>query len=82
MTAAFSVQVHRSLQLGLAKDEALRQTQLLFRQGRISVRGPVIADDRGEVLISGLSRADQARLGGRLADPYFWAGAVLSGRPW
>jgi CHAT domain-containing protein len=82
VTAAFSVQFHRSLQLGLAKDEALRQTQLLFRQGRISVRGPVIADDRGEVLISGLSRADQARLGGRLADPYFWAGAVLSGRPW
>jgi CHAT domain-containing protein len=82
VTAAFSVQFHRALQQGLRKDEALRQTQLLFRQGGVAVRGDAIANDQGEVLIAGLSRADQLRLSGRLRDPYYWAGAILSGSPW
>ncbi|MEB3156154.1 MAG: CHAT domain-containing protein [Cyanobacteriota bacterium] len=82
VTAAFSVQFHRALQQGLRKDEALRQTQRLFRQGGVAVRGDAMINEQGDVLISGLSRADQLRLRARLRDPYYWAGAILSGSPW
>jgi CHAT domain-containing protein len=82
VTAAFSVQFHRALQQGLPSDEALRRTQRLFRQGAIQVRGDRIVSSDGAILLSGLSRADQARLAGPLTHPYFWAGAILSGKPW
>ncbi len=82
VTAAFSVQFHRALQQGLPSDEALRRTQRLFHKGAIQVRGDRIVTSDGAILLSGLSRADQARLAGPLAHPYYWAGAILSGRPW
>ncbi len=82
VTAAFSVQFHRALQQGLRSDEALRHTQRLFRQGAIHVRGDQIVTADGAILLSGLSRADQARLAQPLDHPYYWAGAILSGRSW
>jgi CHAT domain-containing protein len=82
VSAAFSVQFHRALQQGLPSDEALQRTQRLFRQGAIQVRGDRIVSSDGAILLSGLSRADQARLAGPLTHPYFWAGAILSGKPW
>ena len=50
--------------------------------GQIKVHGNRIVNWNGDVLIQGLSRADQARLNTGLDHPYFWAGAILSGRPW
>jgi CHAT domain-containing protein len=82
VAAAFSVQFHRALEQGLSKDLALQQTQQRFRQGRIRVRGDQIVNDNQQTLISGLTPADQARLGNDLRHPYFWAGMVLTGRPW
>jgi CHAT domain-containing protein len=82
VAAAFSVQFHRALEQGLSKDLALQQTQQRFRQGRIRVRGDQIVNENQETLISGLNPADQARLGSDLRHPYFWAGMVLTGRPW
>ena len=82
VAAAFSVAFHRALQQGLAKDQALQQTQQRFRQGLIRVRGDQIVNEYQETLISGLTSADQARLATTLRHPYFWAGMVLSGRPW
>ena len=81
VTAAFSVQFHRLLQQGWRKDQALQRTQALFHSGRIKLRGAEIINDQGDVLISGLPASDRARLAS-LADPYYWAGAVLTGRPW
>jgi CHAT domain-containing protein len=82
VTAAFSVQFHRTLQQGLSSDEALKLTQSLFRNGAIQVQGDKILTTGGAILLSGLSRADQARLAPSLDHPYYWAGAILSGRPW
>ena len=81
VTAAFSVQFHRALQQGLSKDKALQKTQQLFRTGRIKVRGDTIINETGVVLLTGLSYSEQIRLA-NLEAPYFWAGAVLTGRPW
>jgi CHAT domain-containing protein len=80
-TAAFSVQFHRALQQGMGKDQALQRTQLAFRSGRLNVRGTDIVDDQGEVVISNLNPSDQQRLR-NLTHPYFWAGVILTGRPW
>ena len=82
VAAAFSVQFHRAIQQGLPSDQALRNTQQQFMTGQIKVHGNRIVNWNGDVLIQGLSRADQARLNTGLDHPYFWAGAILSGRPW
>lgn len=82
MTAAFSVQFHRHLQRGLRLDQALQETQRLFRRGEIRVVGDQIIGAGGDPLLSGLSRADQLRLRSDSSHPYFWAGTILSGRPW
>jgi len=82
VAAAFSVQFHRALQQGLPSDQALRTTQQQFMTGQIKVHGNRIVNGNGDVLIQGLNRSDQARLSTGLNHPYFWAGAILSGRPW
>jgi len=82
VSAAFSVQFHRALQQGLRKDQALQQTQQRFREGSIFVQGDQIRNSNHEILISGLTRADQLRLQHGLTHPYFWAGVLLSGSPW
>ena len=82
VSAAFSVQFHRAIQQGFSSDQALRQTQQQFMSGQIKVSHDRIINGNGDVLIQGLSRADQARLRPSLQHPYFWAGAILSGKPW
>lgn len=82
VSAAFSVQFHRAIQQGLPSDQALRQTQQQFLTGQIKVQHDRIINGKGDVLIKGLSRADQARLRPNLQHPYYWAGAILSGKPW
>jgi CHAT domain-containing protein len=79
---AFAVQFHRLLDLGYSKEKALQTTQAFFRRGDIHVKGNDIVNPNGEILVAGLSPADQARLGAGLQHPYFWAGMLLSGRPW
>lgn len=82
VSAAFYVQFHRLLSQGLSKDRALQKTQLLFRTGLVKLRDDQIVSDHGGVLIHSLASSDQARLVGGLHDPFYWAGVVLSGRPW
>ena len=83
VSAAFAVQFHRLLQQGWRKDQALQETQKRFREGAVLVQGDHIINQRGEILVSGVNRADQMRIKHReLSHPYFWAGAVLSGSPW
>ena len=82
VTAAFSVQFHRILQQGVPKSQALQRTQKLFQSGQIRVENDTIVTTNGEVLIRGIGIAERLRLGNALQHPYFWAGAVLTGRPW
>ena len=80
--AAFSIQFHQFLRQGFRKDQALQATQDQFRRGVIRVESGQIVNGSGQPLVVGLSRADQVRLGSDLWHPYYWAGVILSGRPW
>ena len=82
VSAAFTVQFHRFMNQGLHKDQALQMTQQLFQSGAISVQDGQIMNSSNEVLLTGISRGDQQHLSRRLSHPYFWAGAILTGRPW
>ncbi|MCT0212616.1 CHAT domain-containing protein [Cyanobium sp. ULC084] len=80
--AAFFVQFYRYLQRGMTKDVALQATRRAFQQGDIRVSGSDLIGPGGHVLIRDLSRSDQARFSQGLTHPYYWAGALLTGRPW
>jgi CHAT domain-containing protein len=80
--AAFLIQFHRFISMGLQKDQALQKTQQLFRDGLIHVVDDQIVSGANQPLLTGLTRSEQARLRAGLQHPYFWAGMVLSGLPW
>ena len=80
--AAFFVQFYRYLQSGMTKDVALQATRRAFQQGDIRVAGSDLIGPGGHVLIRDLSRSDQARFSQGLTHPYYWAGVLLTGRPW
>jgi CHAT domain-containing protein len=82
VTAAFAIEFHRALQRGLQKDLALQETQRQFRSGAIRLRGDQIVNRNNEILLAGLSRAQQIMLDGKLSHPYYWSGIILSGTPW
>jgi CHAT domain-containing protein len=81
-TAAFSIQFHRSLLQGMRKDQALQDTQRRFRRGEIRVQSDKILNGNNEVLLEGISRAEQIQLASNLSHPYYWSGSILSGSPW
>jgi CHAT domain-containing protein len=82
VTAAFAIEFHRALQRGLQKDLALQETQRQFRSGAIRLRGDQIVNRNNEILLAGLTRAQQIMLDGKLSHPYYWSGIILSGTPW
>jgi CHAT domain-containing protein len=82
VTAAFAIEFHRTLQRGLKKDLALQETQRQFRGGAIRLWGDQIVNRNNEILLAGLSRAQQIMLDGKLSHPYYWSGIILSGTPW
>jgi CHAT domain-containing protein len=81
-SAAFSIQFHRALLGGLRKDQALQDTQRRFRRGEIRVRGDTIINSDNDILLEGISRAEQIQLANNLSHPYYWSGSILSGSPW
>ena len=80
--AAFLIQFHRFISMGLQKDQALQKTQQLFRDGSIHIVDDQIVSGANQTLLTGLTRSEQARLRAGLQHPYYWAGMVLSGLPW
>jgi filamentous hemagglutinin family protein len=80
--AAFFIQFYRYLRGGMTKDLALQATRQAFANGEIRVSGSSLVGPEGQVLISNLSRGDQARYKEGLSHPYYWAGVLLTGSPW
>jgi len=80
--AAFFIQFYRYLRGGMTKDVALQATRRAFQRGKIRVSGSDLIGPGGQVLIRDLSRSDQARYAQGLTHPYYWAGVLLTGRPW
>lgn len=81
-TSAYFIQMYRYLKQGLPKAEALQFTRRDFASGRVQrVDDKILAVD-GQVLMSGLSTAQQRRVSAGMGNPYFWAGIELLGSPW
>ena len=81
-TSAYFIQVYRYLQQGIPKAEALQFTRRDFAAGRVQLTGDQIIGADGQVLLSGLTVAQQRRVGSGLASPFYWAGIELLGAPW
>jgi CHAT domain-containing protein len=81
-TSAYFIQAYRYLQQGIPKAEALQFTRRDFVAGRVQLTGDQIIGSDGQVLLSGLTVAQQRRVGSGLANPFYWAGIELLGAPW
>ncbi|MCT0200092.1 CHAT domain-containing protein [Synechococcus sp. CS-1325] len=81
-TSALFVQFYRFLDRGLPKAEALQFTRRAMASGTMRLIGDQVIGAGGDVLLSGLTTAQQRRIGGGLEHPFFWAGIVLLGTPW
>jgi len=81
-TSAYFIQTYRYLQQGIPKAEALQFTRRDFASGRVKLSGDQILGGDGQVLLTGLTTAQQRRVADGLSNPYFWAGIELLGSPW
>jgi len=81
-TSAYFIQAYRYLQQGIPKAEALQFTRRDFASGRVQLSGDQILAGDGQVLLTGLTTAQQRRVADGLSNPYFWAGIELLGAPW
>jgi len=81
-TSAYFIQTYRYLQQGIPKAEALQFTRRDFASGRVQLSGDQILGGDGQVLLTGLTTAQQRRVADGLSNPYFWAGIELLGSPW
>jgi len=81
-TSAFFIQVYRYLEQGLPKAEALQATRRDFSGGRVKISGNQLIANEGQVLLTGLTKEQQRRVGRGLTNPYYWSGIELLGAPW
>ncbi|MCT0218947.1 CHAT domain-containing protein [Synechococcus sp. CS-1329] len=81
-TSALFVQFYRFLDRGIPKAEALQYTRRAMASGTMRLVGDQVIGSGGDVLLSGLTTAQQRRIDGGLENPFFWAGIVLLGTPW
>lgn len=81
-TSALFVQFYRYLDQGIPKAEAMQLTRRAMANGRMKLVGDQVIGSGGDVLLSGLTTAQQRRIGGGLEHPFFWGGIQLLGTPW
>jgi CHAT domain-containing protein len=81
-TSAFFVQFYKYLYQGIPKSEALKLTRMNMAAGEIKLLNDQVIDSKGEVLLTGLSKAEQRRVSAGLQHPFFWAGIQMLGSPW
>jgi CHAT domain-containing protein len=81
-TSALFVQFYRYLDLGIPKAEALQLTRRSMAIGSMRLVGDQVIGSGGDVLLSGLTTAQQRRISGGLQHPFYWAGFQLLGSPW
>jgi CHAT domain-containing protein len=76
------VQFYRYLDQGIPKGEALQLTRRAMATGAIKLVKDQVINGNGEVLLTGLTTAEQRRIAGGLRHPFYWAGIQLLGTPW
>ena len=81
-TSAFFVQFYRFLNKGVPKAEALQLTRRAMASGSIRLVKDQVIGANGEVLLSGLTSAEQRRIAAGVQHPFYWAGIQLLGTPW
>lgn len=81
-TSALFVQFYRYLDRGLPKAEALQFTRRAMASGTMRLVGDQVIGAGGDVLLSGLTKAEQRRISSGLGHPFYWAGIQLLGTPW
>jgi CHAT domain-containing protein len=81
-TSAFFVQFYRFLNKGVPKAEALQLTRRAMASGSIRLVKDQVIGANGEVLLSGLTSAEQRRVANGMQHPFYWAGIQLLGTPW
>ncbi|MCP9826685.1 CHAT domain-containing protein [Synechococcus sp. EJ6-Ellesmere] len=81
-TSALFVQFYRFLYRGIPNAEALQYSRPAMPSGTMRLVGDQVIGSGGDVLLSGLTMAQQRRIDGGLQNPFFWAGIVLLGTPW
>ena len=81
-TSAFFVQFYRFLNKGVPKAEALQLTRRAMASGSIRLVKDQVLGAKGEVLLSGLTSAEQRRIANGMQHPFYWAGIQLLGTPW
>ena len=81
-TSAFFVQFYRFLNKGVPKAEALQLTRRAMASGSIRLVKDQVIGANGEVLLSGLTSAEQRRIANGMQHPFYWAGIQLLGTPW
>lgn len=81
-TSAFFVQFYRFLNKGVPKAGALQLTRRAMASGSIRLVKDQVIGANGEVLLSGLTSAEQRRVASGMQHPFYWAGIQLLGTPW
>jgi CHAT domain-containing protein len=81
-TSALFVQFYRFLDRGIPKAEALQLTRRAMATGAMKLVKDQVIGATGEVVLSGLTTAQQRRIAGGLQHPFYWAGIQLLGTPW
>jgi CHAT domain-containing protein len=81
-TSALFVQFYRLLDQGIPKAEALQFTRRAMATGAMKLVKDQVIGATGEVVLSGLTTAQQRRIAGGLQHPFYWAGIQLLGTPW
>ncbi|MFM7548001.1 MAG: CHAT domain-containing protein [Cyanobacteriota bacterium] len=81
-TSALFVQFYRYLDQGLTKAKALQRTRQAMASGAMRLVGNQVVNGQGEVLLTGLTSAEQRRIAAGLQHPFYWAGIQLLGSPW
>jgi CHAT domain-containing protein len=81
-TSALFVQFYRFLDRGIPKAEALQLTRRAMASGSIRLVKDQVIGANGEMLLSGLTSAEQRRIATGVQHPFYWAGIQLLGTPW
>jgi CHAT domain-containing protein len=81
-TSALFVQLYRFLDQGIPKAEALQLTRRAMASGSIRLVKDQVIGANGEMLLSGLTSAEQRRIATGVQHPFYWAGIQLLGTPW
>ena len=81
-TSLFFVRFYTWLHQGVSKSEAMRHVRDEFINQELTVQSGKVFDQKGETILTGLTRRQEIKLQKGMNHPYFWAAPLLMGKPW